>query len=279
MARKAGTVSKSSALNKRKRTQSTTEKNEEPVSPSPKARKPAKAAEANVKKVKFDQETTQTTEENDVDQSIQHFLDAVARNPNRLKALMDNSDVDSTKSATEPTPQSGYVGQSFDPVDHSQKYTLISVLGPDVANKAYDENNELVKFHGLVVWGTVDSLESHKFKDMQAKAAKSCNNAFDIMAIPTCQMTPLKYTHEELLGQVDTTWQDERVQELMEGARRQSANAKLFFDQQKEARLRGETTPEMLREDLERMIKNQEKLEVEKQQLAQHIKELQLKLK
>ena len=269
MVRKAGEKSKHSALNARKRTKVTATDNQET------------SQEKSEKRVKFDQEKDKKdiskVEENDVDKSIQHFLDAVARNPNRLKSLIENTEID--KQPDEPTRQSGYVGQIFDPVDASQKYTLISVLGPDVANKAYDANNELVKFHGLVVWGTVDSLESYKFKDMQKKAASSCNNAFDIMAIPTCQMTPLKFTHEELMGKVDTSWQDERVQELMEGARRQSIQAKAFFEQQKQARLRGETTPDMLREDLERMIKDQEKLELEKQELALHIQQLQTKLK
>lgn len=214
---------------------------------------------------------------NDVEKGVQRFIDSVAAK----KVKSDDNQATETKEApptTEVARRQGYVGKKFDIVDQTQKYVLLSVVGPDVANKAYDANNELVKYHGLVVWGCVDSLDTEFYKDLQRKAAKSSDNAFHVLAMPTCSMVPLKFSEEELRGQVSSTWQDERVQELMDGARRQRQNAEAFFQQQKAAKQNGDTTPEMLEEQLAQLQRDKEKIQAEAVDMDEKIKELQLQL-
>ena len=236
------------------------------------------------------EETSQQQDEelNDVEKCVQRFLNAVAKNPNEAKKLLKESKELKAEAALSgmPEPEStatastshGYVGKKYDVVDNTQKYVLLSVVGPDVANKAYNEKNELIDYHGLVVWGCVDSLESEFYKDLMRKSAASSGHAFHVLAMPTCCMVPLKFSEDELRGVVNSSWQDERVQELMDGVRRQRANAETFFQQQKEARERGETTPELLQEQLDRLYQDKQRIKEEEFDLDTRINDLKHEL-
>lgn len=262
MVRQAGKSSESNALNQaRKRSRTETEESE------------------TAPQLENSQE-----ELNDVEKCVQRFLNAVAKNPNEAKKLLKESKELKQEAAplmmpepasTSTTPTSnGYVGKKFDVVDHTQKYVLLSVVGPDVANKAYNEKNELIDYHGLVVWGCVDSLDSELYKDLMRKAAASSDHAFHVLAMPTCCMVPLKFSEDELRGVANSSWQDERVQELMDGVKRQRANAEVFFQQQKEAREKGETTPELLQEQLDRLYQDKARIKEEEIDLDSRIKQL-----
>ena len=250
----------------------------------------SKSSALNVSRKRTRVEATepQAEVEDDVSQSVQRFFDAVARNPDRVKKAMAEQNPNVTPLVEEGetpvgtlhTPESnvGYVNKKFDMVDPTQKYVVLSAVGRDVANKAYNEKNELIDYNGLVVWGCVDSLESEEFKDMQRRAAASCKNEFHVLAMPTCSMVPLKFSEEELRNVKNRTWQDDRVQVLMDGHQRSIANGQVAFQQYKEARSKGQTTPEMIREQLEHLQRDREKVRLEALEMEQHIKELQDKL-
>lgn len=246
----------------------------------------SKTSALNVSRKRARVEPEASEELNDVDKSVQQFFDAVARNPERMRKAMEE------KKATEPLEEettavgtlhapdtkAGYVNKKFDLVDPTQKYVVLSAVGRDVANKAYNEKNELIDFNGLVVWGCVDSLESEEFKDMQRRAAASCSNEFHVLAMPTCSMVPLKFSEEELRNVKNRTWQDERMQLLMDGHQRSIANGQVAFQQYKDAKSKGETTPEMIREQLDHLHRDREKVRLEAIEMEQHIEELKRQL-
>ena len=258
MVREAGDVSPTMAINKRPR-------EAEPLVADDEA-----AGESVTKMAKTKAAGEQ--EENDADYTIGRFIDSVKRRTDCAQDAAKDTPKDTPKDTKQVSKRKvGNVNQPYSMIDPRQRYTLISVVGPDVANKAYDENNELVKFHGLVVWGCVDSTDSAEYKRLVQEAAKSCDHAFDVMTIPTCSMIPLKFTNAQLRGEASETWQHPYVQELMEGTKRQAAYARQLFEQQKEARMRGETTPELQKEELDRLISDKERLQKESAELDANI--------
>lgn len=266
MVRQAGKSAKNNALNQSRKRARTETENESSEAVAP-------------------QNAQEDDEElNDVEKCVQRFLNAVAKNPNEAKKLLKESkelkqqadalEIPEPATTNTTSTSNGYVGKKFDVVDHTQKYVLLSVVGPDVANKAYNEKNELIDYHGLVVWGCVDSLDSELYKDLMRKSAASSDHAFHVLAMPTCCMVPLKFSEDELRGVANSSWQDERVQELMDGVKRQRANAEVFFQQQKEAREKGETTPELLQEQLDRLYQDKARIKEEEIDLDSRIKQL-----
>ncbi len=186
--------------------------------------------------------------------------------------------VEETTALTVPEVGSGsYFNEKFDRVDQDQSFACISVVGPDVIQKARTENGDIHPVHGLVVWGTLASDSGPEADKMKAAASQSCRGLLDVYVVKSCAMLPLKFSQSDFTV-ANSTWADDRVEELMSGLRRSKQLTQKFFDERKEHLANNSSNEEMVSEELERFKSDLEKLDEEKLQLQKNIEVYEARL-
>lgn len=162
------------------------------------------------------------------------------------------------------------MGANYDNVDGSQIYALVSIVGPDVPQCPLNANNRPIDFHGLVVWACVTQDSGPEFERLKARASKASGGQLDVYVLKTCAMAPLKFKQDDFKVQ-NTSWADERVHELMQGVRRGNENAAQLFEERKQQLQAGNTTSAMVKEELDRLERDLEKMDADREMTRQNI--------
>lgn len=170
-----------------------------------------------------------------------------------------------------------YFNEKFDRVDQDQSYACISIVGPDVIQKAKNVNGDIHPVHGLVVWGMVASDSGPEADKMKAAASHACRGLLDVYIVRSCAMLPLKFSLEDFTL-ANTSWADARVEELMSGLRRSKQMTQQFFDERKEHLQNNTSNGAMIGEELDQLRSDLKKVDEEKAELQKNIAVYEAKL-
>lgn len=155
------------------------------------------------------------------------------------------------------------MGATYDNIDSSQQYALVSVVGPDVNQHPLGENGVPIDYHGLVVWCTVSQDSGPEFERLRAKASKASGQQLDVYTIKTGAMAPLKFKQEDFKVE-NTSWADERVHALMQGVNKGNEKASQMFEERRQNLKAGTTTSAMVKEEMDRLQHDLDKMEEDK---------------
>lgn len=151
------------------------------------------------------------------------------------------------------------------------------MVGPDVIQKARNENGDIHPVHGLVVWATLASDSGPEADKVKAAASHACGGLLDVYIVKTCAMLPLKFSLEDF-SLANSSWADSQVDELMSGLRRSKELTQKFFDERREHLQNNSTNEAMVGEELQRLQSDLEKLNEEKVELQNNIAVYEAKL-
>lgn len=160
---------------------------------------------------------------------------------------------------------------SYSNVDATQKYAVVSVIGPDVPQRPLGEDGKPIDCHGIVVWGCCDSAEGPIADDLKSKAHKACGGQLEVYLIKACAMVPLKFSHDHFTSK-NTRWAEDRVNELMKGATKQNELASTLFEDRKKHLQSGTANSEMVWEEVQRLENDLQKMEEEKKTTLENLK-------